>query len=106
MASFVHRQGDTRSCGATTITRVTDVRVNGRPISVDNDPNTHGGGNLKASVTVGHVRANSIPGIINGDSASSDNLCPEPGGAHCAPNATSASPDVRAGGYNPASGPQ
>jgi hypothetical protein len=73
---------------------------------VDNDPNTHGGGNLKASVTVGHVRANSIPVIINGDSASADNLCPIPGGNHCSPSATSASPDVRAGGYSPASGPQ
>ena len=98
MTAFVHRQGDSRSCGASTVTRVTNVRVNGRPISVDKDTNTHGAGQLNASVTVGKVRANSIAVIINGDTAQPDNLCPIPGGAHCAPNASSASPNVRAGG--------
>ena len=64
MAQYVHRQSDSRSCGATTIARVSNVRVNNRNISVDGDPNTHGGGNLKASVTVGKVRANGIPVIV------------------------------------------
>ena len=98
MTAFVHRQGDSRSCGASTVTRVTNVRVNGRPISVDKDTNTHGAGQLNASVTVGKVRANSIAVVLNGDTAQPDNLCPIPGGAHCAPNASSASPNVRAGG--------
>lgn len=98
MTAFVHRQGDSRSCGASTVTRVTNVRVNNRPISVDRDTNTHGAGQLHASETVGKVRANNIAVILNGDSASSDNLCPIPGGNHCSPNASSASPNVRAGG--------
>ena len=98
MTAFVHRQGDSRSCGASTVTRVTNVRVNGRPISVDKDTNTHGAGQLNASVTVGKVRANSIAVVLNGDTAQPDNLCPIPGGAHCSPNASSASPNVRAGG--------
>ena len=97
MAQYVHRQSDSRSCGATTIARVSNVRVNNRNISVDGDPNTHGGGNLKASVTVGKVRANSIPVIVLNDSASPDSLCPIPGGPHCEPKATSASENVRAG---------
>ena len=97
MTAYVHRQGDSRSCGASTVTRIANVRVNGRPISVDGVTNTHGGGSLKASETVGKVRAGSIPIILNGDNASADALCPPLGGAHCAPNASSASPNVRAG---------
>ena len=98
MTAYVHRQGDSRTCGASTVTRVTNVRVNNRPISVDRDTNTHGAGQLRASETVGKVRANSIAVILNGDNASADNLCPIPGGNHCSPNASSASPNVRAGG--------
>ncbi len=100
MAQYVHRQSDSRSCGATTIARVSNVRVNNRNISVDGDPNTHGGGNLKASVTVGKVRANGIPVVVLNDSASPDSLCPIPGGPHCEPKATSASENVRAGNGN------
>ena len=98
MTSYVHRQGDARSCGATTNTRITNVRVNNMFISVDGDTNTHGGGSLKASVTTGKTRAAGIPIIINGDNASPDSLCPIPGGPHCNPKASSASPNVRAGG--------
>ena len=97
MTAFVDRQGDSRSCGASTVTKIANVRVNNRAISTDGDTNTHGGGGLKASETVGSVRAGGIPIILNGDSANPDALCPIPGGAHCAPNATSASPNVRAG---------
>ena len=97
MTAFVHRQGDSRTCGATTNTRITNVRVNNMFISVDGDTNTHGGGSLIAGETVGSVRAGGIPIILNGDNANPDALCPIPGGAHCAPNASSASPNVRAG---------
>jgi len=97
MARFVHRQGDSRTCGATTVTQISNVRVNNRNISTDGDPNTHGGGALKASETVGRVRAGGIPVILNGDGADADKLCPPLGGAHCAPSAASASPNVRAG---------
>lgn len=97
MARYVHRQGDSRSCGATTVTRISNVRVNGRFVSVDGDTNTHGAGDLRASETVGRVRAGGIPVILNGDNADADKLCPPLGGAHCAPKAATASPNVRAG---------
>lgn len=98
MVGFIHRQGDSRTCGATTKTRITNVRVNGKFISVDGDTNSHGGGNLKPSITSGKVRAGGEAVIIQGNSASADSFCPIPGGAHCNPAASSASPNVRAGG--------
>lgn len=96
MARFVHRQGDSRSCGATTVTRSNKVRANGRLVSIEGDPNTHRGGALRASETVGKVRVNGIPVILLNDNAAPDARCPGPG--HCNPKAASASPNVRAGG--------
>jgi len=98
MARFIHRLGDSRTCGATTVVRQSTVRANNRFISIQGDPNTHGGGALRATETVGKVRIGGIPVILQNDPASADNLCPPLGGAHCAPNASSASPNVRAGG--------
>tara|TARA_B100000035_G_scaffold235645_1_gene203893 strand:+ start:592 stop:903 length:312 start_codon:yes stop_codon:yes gene_type:complete len=98
MARFIHRNGDSRSCGATTVAQQTNVRANNRPISIQGDPNTHGGGALRATETVGKVRIGGIPVILQQDPASPDALCPPLGGAHCSPNASSASPNVRAGG--------
>ena len=98
MARFIHRLGDSRTCGATTVVRQSTVRANKRFISIQGDPNTHGAGALRATETVGKVRINSIPVILQNDPASPDSLCPPLGGAHCAPNASSASPNVRAGG--------
>ena len=95
MARYIHRQGDSRTCGATTVTKQTRVRANGRPISIEGDTNTHGGGSLKATLTVGIVRAGQRSVILTGDPASPDGLCPIP--PHCGPNASSASPNVRAG---------
>ena len=97
MVRPVHRERDSRTCGASTVTQVKNVRVNNRFISVEGDTNTHGGGSLKASLTVGKVRAGNIAVILTGDAASPDSLCPPLGGAHCSPNASSASPNVRAG---------
>lgn len=97
MTNFVHRDGDTRSCGATTQSSSNRVRVNGRAISIEDDTNTHGGGALKASETVGKVRVNGKPVILLNDNASPDKLCPIPGGSHCNPKASSASHNVRAG---------
>ena len=97
MARFIHRQGDSRICGASTVTRINNVRVNNRPISIQGDTNTHGGGALKATLTVGKVRAGQIPVILQSDPASADSLCPTVGGPHCGPDASSASPNVRAG---------
>jgi|TARA_B100000035_G_scaffold170286_1_gene145237 hypothetical protein len=95
MSKPVHRERDSRICGASTVTRINNVRVNNRFISVEGDTNTHGGGSLKATLTVGKVRAGNIPVILTGDPASPDGLCPIP--PHCGPNASSASPNVRAG---------
>jgi len=104
MARYIHRQGDSRICGAATVNTQTTVRANGRFISIDGDPNTHGGGALKATETVGKVRINGIAVILNGDPASPDSICPIP--PHCGPNASSASPNVRAGGNTGGQGPQ
>jgi|TARA_B100001094_G_scaffold182386_1_gene176792 uncharacterized Zn-binding protein involved in type VI secretion len=104
MARFIHRQGDSRICGATTVTKNTTVRANNRFISIDGDNNTHGGGALIATDTVGKVRINGIPVILLNDPANPDSLCPIP--PHCGPDASSASPNVRAGGNNGGQGPQ
>ena len=95
MTNFIHRDGDSRSCGATTKASSVKVRVNGRAVSVEGDTNTHGGGALKA--TSPRVRINGKRIIILNDNASADSLCPTVGGAHCNPKASSASPNTRAG---------
>jgi len=95
MARYVHRQFDSRDCGAGTITQCSNVRVNGRFISIDGDTNSHGAGSLIATDTVGKVRANAIPVILQSDPAKPDKLCP--GDSHCNPKARQASPNVRAG---------
>ena len=96
MARFIHRQGDSRICGATTVTQQNTVRANNRFISIQGDTNTHGAGALRATETVGKVRVANIPVILQNDPASPDRLCPIP--PHCGPDASSASPNVRAGG--------
>ena len=96
MARYVHRNGDSRICGAGTVAQQATVRANNQPISIQGDPNTHGGGALKATETVGKVRIGGISIILINDPASPDGLCPIP--PHCGPNASSASPNVRAGG--------
>lgn len=91
----VHRNGDNRACGATTVvTGQSTVFVEGKLFSVQGDPNTHGSGGLIASGST--VRINNLPIIVLGDSANPDNLCIPLGGAHCAPSATSASGTVSA----------
>lgn len=91
----VHRLNDSRDCGARTKTQCSDVRVNSRFISIQDDNNSHGGGALIATITKGRVRANSKPVILVRDPAKPDNLCP--GSSHCNPRAKTASPNVRAG---------
>jgi uncharacterized Zn-binding protein involved in type VI secretion len=89
----VHRQDDSRACGATTIvTGQSSVFVNGKLWSVAGDPNTDGNGQLIASGTT--VKINNILVIVLGDSAAPDDLCIPLGGFHCAPSATSGSPNV------------
>jgi len=84
----IHRQDDSRACGATTIVKgQSTVFAGGKLISVDGDENTDGGGAL--STSHGSITINGKGIIVVGDSAVGDNLCPIPGGAHCAPNASS-----------------
>tara|TARA_B100000965_G_C19457116_1_gene697953 strand:- start:198 stop:485 length:288 start_codon:yes stop_codon:yes gene_type:complete len=92
----VHRDGDSRACGASTNAACANVFTNSKITSVDGNPNSHGGGSLNAAnpnVYIGNILV-----VVNGNSASPDSLCPIPGGPHCAPSATSGSPDVYIGG--------
>jgi hypothetical protein len=95
---WVHRQDDLRDCNARTVTQCTDVRVNNKFISIDEDPNTHRNGRLRATITRGSVHVNNKPVILINDPAGADSLCP--GGSHCNPRAATASSDVRAGNNN------
>lgn len=93
MAIAVHRNTDSRNCGASTnVTGQATVFVNGLLCSVRDDPNTHGGGELKASNNDGTVYVNGILINLLGSDASSDSICPIP--PHCNPKASQASPNV------------
>lgn len=95
MAS-VHRDGDSRACGASTIASNPNVYVNSKLASVDGNPNSHGGGALGAANP--NVYIGGILVVIKGNGAAPDGLCPIPGGSHCAPSATGGSPDTYIGG--------
>lgn len=93
----VHRNTDSRACGAqTNVNGQSNVYVNNKLASVDNDSNSHGGGNLHAANP--NVYINNKLVVIGGNSASPDGLCPLPGGSHCSPSATGTSPDTYIGG--------
>ena len=97
----VHRHTDSRVCGATTKAQAwKNVYVNTLPISVDGDPNTHGGGNLAAQCKNVYVGGKLV--VLNSNTAGADDLCRRighGGHGHCGPNATSGSPNVHIG-YN------
>jgi uncharacterized Zn-binding protein involved in type VI secretion len=96
MTAGVHRNGDLRACGATTVvTGQSFVYANDKLISVNGDPNTHGSGGLSASTN--NVFINGIAMVNDGDGAAADGLCPTVGGAHCAPSATTASTNLFVG---------
>lgn len=91
----VHRNTDSRSCGAsTTVSGQSNVYVNNLLASVQGDPNTHGGGALSASVNDGTVFINNKKVVLKGSSASPDALCPPKGPPHCNPKSVGASPNV------------
>lgn len=97
MSIAVHRNTDSRSCGAETQVRgQSNVFVNNLLCSVLGDPNTHGGGDLKASNNDGTVFVNGILVNLLGSDAGSDSYCPIP--PHCNPKASSASNNVFACG--------
>jgi uncharacterized Zn-binding protein involved in type VI secretion len=92
----VHRLGDLRACGASTIPagNAIDRRVliNGRVVSLMGDVNTDGGGALTATAIKVFVNGRNV--VLLGDPAAADSLCPSVGGAHCAPAAAQGSPNV------------
>lgn len=92
----IHRNNDSRSCGAkTVVSGQSTVLANGKLVSVNSDPNTHGQGNINASCK--NVFINGKLVTINGNSARADSLCPDEGGKHCSPSTTSGSDNVFAG---------
>lgn len=80
-----HRDGDPRSCGATTVVSGQDfVFVDGKLWAVEGDQNSHGGGALIPGETGVYIAGK--PVIVHApDSAAPDALCPVVGGTHCAP---------------------
>ena len=92
----IHRNKDSRACGAVTVATQDTVKAGGEFVAVDGDPNSHGSGGLVAGSN--HVFINSIAVVNNtADGAAADNLCPSAGGTHCAPATAAGSPDVFVG---------
>jgi len=97
MSVAIHRNTDGRACGATTtVTGQSNVYANNLLVSVDGDPNTHGGGELIAANNKVYVN-NKL--VVNNtpESANPDNLCVPLGGAHCAPVTAGGSGNVFVG---------
>ena len=82
----VHRNGDSRACGASTIAQCNNVFTNNKLTSIDGNPNSHGGGSLNAANPNVYIGGTLV--VIKGNGASPDSLCPIPGGPHCGPSAT------------------
>lgn len=88
----VHRHGDLRACGsANIVVGQGTVFVNGLPLSVLGDPNTHGGGTTLSSNNPGTVFAGGLLVTMVGSLATPD---PIPGHSGPATKAASGSPNV------------
>jgi len=90
-----HRNGDSRSCGATTVVNnQSKVFVNNQLWAVKDSINNHGNGQLINSTgSTIYVEGKNV--IVNGpDSAQPDGLCPIPGGEHCNPKTSQGSGDT------------
>jgi hypothetical protein len=95
----VHRNTDSRSCGAkTTVSGQANVFVNNLLASVQGDRSTHGDGALGATVNDGTVYLNNKKLVLKGSNASPDALCAPQGGQHCNPKSVGASANVFACG--------
>lgn len=67
----IHRDGDSRTCGASTIVvGQDDVFANEKLISVDKDPDSHGAGNLNAQTRQVFINGKMVVNV--GDSAVPD----------------------------------
>lgn len=96
MAIPIHRNTDSRTCGAATVVAgQSTVFANSLLVSVDADPNNHGGGALTAKCNEVYVNSKKV--VIVGNSASADGKCPTDKGAHCAPASSSGSGNVYVG---------
>lgn len=91
----VHRNGDSRTCGASTVVvGQSTVFVNGVLWAVKGDVNSHGsGGLINTSGSTVTIEGKHV--IVHGpDDAAPDNLCPISGGEHCNPRTATGSGDV------------
>ncbi len=99
MIKPIHRIGDLRTCGASTVPTGAGAQrkvfINGQIVALNGDVNTHGGGVLQA--TTARMLVNGIPVVRMDDPSTPDALCPTAGGAHCAPAAAQGSPNVFVG---------
>jgi uncharacterized Zn-binding protein involved in type VI secretion len=92
MSYPVHRDGDLRTCGATTVvTGQSSVYSEGKLWAVEGDLNTDGGGALIASQTAVKINGKSVI-VHKPDDAQPDDLCPIDNGEHCAPKTAEGSP--------------
>ena len=83
--SKIHRDGDSRVCGATTkVIGQSTVYLDGKLVAVEGDPNTHGNGGLIANDDT-TVFINNKKIIIHLASANKDDLCDSDGPPHCEP---------------------
>jgi hypothetical protein len=91
-----HRNGDSRTCGASTVVdNQTTVFVNDRLWAVEGDINSHGDGAL-VPVTGDTVYVEGKLVIVHGpDNAFPDDLCIPVGGNHCAPFTAQGSGDTQ-----------
>lgn len=95
----VHRNGDLRICGATTIVAGQNtVYVNNRLWAVDNDPNSHGEGGLIPSGQTIFISGKKVI-VHRPDNAKPDLLCIPIGAPHCNPATSQGSPNVFAYNY-------
>lgn len=93
----IHRNTDPRVCGATTVASgQSTVFANGLLVSVNGDPNSHGGGALSAACK--NVYAGGILVVNHSpEPAAPDSLCPILGEPHCNPVTAGGSPNVFVG---------
>jgi hypothetical protein len=73
-----------------------NVFANDLLVSVDQDPNTHGAGNLNAANNNVFIN-NKLVVNHTPEDAEPDNLCPPLGGSHCNPVTDGGSPNVFVG---------
>lgn len=94
----VHRHGDARTCGATTVVvGQSSTYSEGKLWAVEGDPNSHGDGALSASVNSVVIEGKKV--IVHApDSAAPDDLCIPLNGNHCEPDTAEGSPKTYAGG--------